>query len=90
MNGLRGQVAVQHVDQARNLELFKSKHNMGAKYVMDYQRGTATPIPVQVDLRLKKTLQDQSKSSHLFKLKLKEEISINCPFNSIHLQHLEI
>jgi len=47
VNGLGGQVAVQHVDQARNLELFKSKHNMGAKYVMDYQRGIATPSSVQ-------------------------------------------
>ena len=51
VNGLSGQVAVQHVEQARNLELFKSKHNMGAKYAMDYPRGTATPSPVQVHLR---------------------------------------
>ena len=48
MNGLHGQVAAQHVDQARNLELFKSKHNMGDKYVLDCHRETVTPSPVQV------------------------------------------
>ena len=48
MNGLLGQAAVQHVEQERNQELFKSKHNMGAKYVLDYHRGTVTPSPVQV------------------------------------------
>ena len=48
MNGLHGQVAVLHVDQARNLELFKYKRNMGANYVMDYHRGTVTTTPVQV------------------------------------------
>ena len=48
MNGLHGQVAVQHVDQARNLELFNSEHNMEAKYVLDYHRETVTPSPVQV------------------------------------------
>ena len=48
MNGLCGQVAVQHVDQARNLELFNSEHNMEAKYVLDYHRETVTPSPVQV------------------------------------------
>ena len=51
--GLRGQLAVQvpavqHVEQARNLELFKSKHNMGVKYVLEYHRGAVTPGPVQV------------------------------------------
>jgi hypothetical protein len=61
VNGLLGQAAVQHVDQERNQELFKSKHNMGAKYVMDYQKGTATPSPVRVYLKFKKTLQDQTK-----------------------------
>ena len=49
MNGLRGQVAVQHVDQARNLEPFKSKHNTGAKYVLDCHRGTVIPSPAQVN-----------------------------------------
>ena len=53
VNGLRGQLAVQvpavqHVEQARNLELFKSKHNMGVKYVLEYHRGAVTPCPVQV------------------------------------------
>ena len=48
MNGLRGQLAVQHVDQARNLELFKFKYNMGAKYVLEYHKGTVTQSPVQV------------------------------------------
>ena len=53
MYGLRGQLAVQvpavqHVEQARNLELFKSKHNMGVKYVLEYHRGAVTPGPVQV------------------------------------------
>ena len=48
VNGQDGQVALQHVDQACNLDLFKSKHKMGAKYVLDYHRGTVTPCPVQV------------------------------------------
>ena len=48
MNGLRGQLAVQHVDQARNLELFKFRYNMGAKYVLEYHKGTVTQSPVQV------------------------------------------
>ena len=48
MNGLHGQVAVLHVDQARNLELFKYKRNMGANYALDYHRGTVTTTPVQV------------------------------------------
>ena len=47
MNGLHGQVAVLHVDQARNLELFKYKRNMGANYALDYHRGTVTSTPVQ-------------------------------------------
>ena len=48
MNGLCGQGAAQHVDQAGNLEPFKSKHNTGAKYVLDYHRGTVTSRPAQV------------------------------------------
>ena len=48
MNGLHGQVALLHVDQARNLELFKYKRNMGANYALDYHRGTVTTTPVQV------------------------------------------
>ena len=48
MHGLCGQGAVQHVEQARNLEPFKSKHNTRAKYVLDYHRGTVTPSPAQV------------------------------------------
>ena len=47
MNGLHGQVAVLHVAQARNLELFKYKRNMGANYALDYHRGTVTTTPVQ-------------------------------------------
>ena len=38
------------MEQANNLEVFKSKHNMGANYAMDYHRGTVTPIPVQVSI----------------------------------------
>ena len=48
VNGLCGQVAVQHVDKAGNQELFKSEHNMGVKYVLEYHRGIVTPSPVQV------------------------------------------
>ena len=50
VNGLRGRLAVQHVDQARNLELFKFKYNMGAKYVLDHHGGIVTPSPAQVSI----------------------------------------
>jgi hypothetical protein len=40
------------VEQANNLEVFKSKHNMGANYALDYHRGTVTPIPVQVSTNI--------------------------------------
>jgi hypothetical protein len=48
VNGPVGLNVQIHVEQAYNLELFKSKHNMGAKYALDYHRGTVTPSPVQV------------------------------------------
>ena len=47
-NGPAGLNVQNHVEQAHNPELFKSKHNMGAKYALDYQRGTVTPTLVQV------------------------------------------
>ena len=47
-NGPVGLNVQNHVEQANNLEIFKSKHNMGANYALDYHRGTVTPIPVQV------------------------------------------
>ena len=34
------------MEQANNLEVFNSKHNMGAKYALDHPRGTVTPSPV--------------------------------------------
>jgi len=79
VNGLRGQLAVQvpavqHVEQARNLELFKSKHNMGVKYVLEYHRGAVTPGPVQLTvngLRGQLAVQhvDQACNLELFKFK---------------------
>ena len=47
-NGPVGLNVQNHVEQANNLEVLKSKHNMGAKYALDYHRGTVTPTPVQV------------------------------------------
>ena len=36
------------MEQARNIELFMSKNNMGVKYALDHHGGTVTPSPAQV------------------------------------------